>query len=127
MPDVSRAILNITQGEKMVQIEKKWLGDKNKCAESTNLLSSNSLGLESFWGLFMIVGVAAFSILFVYVAMFLHEHWHVVTDSKPGSTFSSKVIELLRRFDNKDLSSHTFRKNERNSEDGEAVSCDYGE
>lgn len=109
VPDVSRAILNITEGEKMVQIEKKWLGDKNKCAESTNLLSSNSLGLESFWGLFLIVGIAAFSVLFIHVIMFLHEHWDVVTDPNPESTILSKAIELRQRFDNRNLSSHTFR------------------
>lgn len=107
----------------MVQIEKKWLGDKNKCAESTNLLSSNSLGLESFWGLLLIVGIAAFSVLFIYVIMFLHEHWDVVTDSNPESTILTKIIELRQRFDNRDLSSHTFRNSymkERNCGDGEA-------
>ncbi|KAH6760758.1 hypothetical protein C2S51_017707 [Perilla frutescens var. frutescens] len=110
VPDVSRAILNITEGEKMVQIEKKWLGDSNnKCAESTNVLSSNSLGLESFKGLFLIVGIAAFSVIFIYVIMFLHEHWHVLTDSNQEFTTLSKIIVLLQRFDNRDSSSHTFR------------------
>lgn len=107
----------------MVEIEKKWFGDKTKCADSTNLLSSNSLGLESFWGLFLIVGIAAISVFIVYVIRFLHEHWHVVVDYNPESTILSKIIELLQRFDNRDLNAHTFRNiglKERNCGDCEA-------
>ncbi|KAL0330146.1 UNVERIFIED_CONTAM: Glutamate receptor 2.9 [Sesamum radiatum] len=50
----------------------------------------------------------------------LHDHWHVIVDSCPDSTILSKIKELLRRFDNRDLSAHTFRK-DRNGGDGEAV------
>ncbi|KAK4389020.1 Glutamate receptor 2.7 [Sesamum angolense] len=120
VPDVSRAILNITEGEKMVEIEKKWLGDKTKCTNSVNLLSSDSLGLDSFWGLFMIVGITAISACMIHVIRFLHDHWHVIVDTGPDFTILSKIKELLRRFDNKDLSAHTFRK-DRNGGDGEAV------
>ncbi|KAK6158726.1 hypothetical protein DH2020_006040 [Rehmannia glutinosa] len=119
VPDVSRAILNITEGEKMVEIEKKWLGDKTKCADhSTNLLSSNSLGLESFWGLFMIVGISAFSAFIIHVIRFLQENWHVLVDFNSESTILSKIKDLIRRFDNRDLRAHTFRKN---GGDGESV------
>ncbi|KAL0393891.1 UNVERIFIED_CONTAM: Glutamate receptor 2.7 [Sesamum latifolium] len=120
VPDVSRAILNITEGEKMMEIEKKWLGDNSKCRNSVNLLSSESLGLDSFWGLFMIVGIAAVSAFMIHVIRFLHDHWHVIVDTGPDSTISSKIKELLQRFDNRDLSAHTFRK-DRNGGDGEAV------
>ncbi|KAL2236872.1 UNVERIFIED_CONTAM: Glutamate receptor 2.7 [Sesamum indicum] len=120
VPDVSRAILNITEGEKMVEIEKKWFGNNAKCTNSVNLLSSESLGLDSFWGLFMIVGITAVSALMIHVIRFLHDHWHVIVDSSPDSTISSKIKELLQRFDNRDLSAHTFRK-DRNGGDGEAV------
>ncbi|KAK6137145.1 hypothetical protein DH2020_029109 [Rehmannia glutinosa] len=119
VPDVSRAILNITEGEKMVEIEKKWLGDKTKCADhSTNLLSSNSLGLESFWGLFMIVGISAFSAFIIHVIRFLQENWHVLVDFNSESTILSKIKDLIRRFDNRDLRAHTFRKN---GGDGESL------
>ncbi|KAL0323999.1 UNVERIFIED_CONTAM: Glutamate receptor 2.7 [Sesamum calycinum] len=93
VPDVSRAILNITE---------------------------DSLGLDSFWGLFMIVGITAISACMIHVIRFLHDHWHVIVDTCPDSTILSKIKELLRRFDNRDLSAHTFRK-DRNGGDGEAV------
>ncbi|KAL0330920.1 UNVERIFIED_CONTAM: Glutamate receptor 2.7 [Sesamum angustifolium] len=112
VPDVSRAILNITEGEKMVEIEKKWLGDKTKC--------TNSSRAGQLLGLFMIVGITAISACMIHVIRFLHDHWHVIVDTGPDSTILSKIKELLRRFDNRDLSAHTFRK-DRNGGDGEAV------
>ncbi|KAL3844312.1 hypothetical protein ACJIZ3_001715 [Penstemon smallii] len=124
VPDVSRAILNVTEGDKMVGIEKKWLGDKTKCPDSTNLLSSNNLGLESFWGLFLVVGVAAISAFTIHVIRFLHEHWHVIVDSNPESTILSKIVELLHRFDSRDLKAHTFKNTyltERYNTDGDAA------
>ncbi|KAG8374598.1 hypothetical protein BUALT_Bualt10G0012000 [Buddleja alternifolia] len=48
VPDVSRAILNVTEGKKMVEIENTWFWDNTKCPDSSTILSSNSLGLESF-------------------------------------------------------------------------------
>ncbi|KAK4490904.1 hypothetical protein RD792_001620 [Penstemon davidsonii] len=124
VPDVSRAILYVTEGDKMVGIEKKWLGDKTKCPDSTNLLTSNNLGLESFWGLFLVVGVAAISAFIIHVIRFLHEHWHVIVDSNPESTILSKVMELLHRFDSRDLEAHTFKNTyltDRYNTDGDAA------
>ncbi|KAL2548160.1 Glutamate receptor 2.7 [Forsythia ovata] len=124
VPDVSRAILNVTEGEKMVEIERAWFGEKTKCPDSSTSLSSNNIGLESFWGLFLIAGIAAVSALIIYVIMFLHEHWNVLRCSDPNSSLRSKVVELFRRFDNKDLSSHTFRNTglrERNICDGDCM------
>lgn len=95
----------------MTEIERTWFGEKTKCPDSnTSLLSNtNSLGLESFWGLFLIAGIAAVSALIIYVILFLHEHWNVLRSSDPDSSIWSKLAKLLRHFDNKDLSSHTFR------------------
>ncbi|CAI9772305.1 unnamed protein product [Fraxinus pennsylvanica] len=109
VPDVSRAILHVTEGEKMAEIERKWFGEKTKCPNSTTSLSSNSIGLESFWGLFLIAGIAAVSALIIYIIMFLREHWNVLRCSDSNSSIRSKLLELFRHFDNKDLSSHTFR------------------
>ncbi|KAL2548164.1 glutamate receptor 2.7-like [Forsythia ovata] len=108
----------------MVEIERAWFGEKTKCPDSSTSLSSNSIGLESFWGLFLIAGIAAVSAIIISVIMFLREHWNVLRCSDPNSSLWSKVVELFRRFDNKDLSSHTFRKaglRERNICDGNCM------
>ncbi|XP_075506077.1 glutamate receptor 2.2-like [Primulina tabacum] len=107
--DVSRAILNVTESKKIVEIERKWFSGKTNCPDPSTLNSQKSLGLRSFWGLFLIVGIIEILVFMIYVVMFLREHWHVVEWSDPESTIWKKMAELLRRFDNKDLSSHTFR------------------
>lgn len=105
--DVSRAVLNVTEGQKMVEIERKWLGGTKKCLDSNALVSPKNLGLASFWGLFLIVGVAGMTALIIYVVRFVRENW---SECDGDATVWRRIVELLHRFDNKDLSSHTFKK-----------------
>ncbi|XP_059659146.1 glutamate receptor 2.7-like [Cornus florida] len=112
VPDVSRAILNVTEEDIMVGIEKKWFGDQSSCPDPNTLVSSNSLGPDSFWGLFIIAGVASISALIVYISLFLYEHRHVLSRFEPKTSVWRKIIVMVRHFDKKDLSSHTFRKSE---------------
>ncbi|KAF5936362.1 hypothetical protein HYC85_027491 [Camellia sinensis] len=110
--DVSRAVLNVTEGEKMVGIERAWFGQTN-CPDPSTLVSSNSLGLESFWGLFLIAGIASLSAFIIFTVVFVYKHEHVLLrHSDPNASIWGKIVELARHFDNKDLSSHTFRKSE---------------
>ena len=74
VPDVSRAILNVTGGEKMAQIENTWIGKPTICQDSSSTRSSSSLSFSSFWGLFLIVGVAASFALIIFTAMLVYEH-----------------------------------------------------
>ncbi|XP_057467291.1 glutamate receptor 2.7-like [Actinidia eriantha] len=74
VPDVSRAILNVTGGEKMAQIENTWIGKPTICQDSRSTRSSSSLSFSSFWGLFLIVGVAASFALIIFTAMLVYEH-----------------------------------------------------
>lgn len=104
--DVSRSILNLTESKKMVEIERKWFGDRTNCQD---LDSPKSLGLRSFWGLFSIVGFVGISSFTIYAMMFLVEHWHVIQRSDPDSTISSKMAELLGKFNKRDLTCHTFK------------------
>ncbi|KAK1549729.1 hypothetical protein Q3G72_006829 [Acer saccharum] len=48
VPDVSRAILNVTESEKMKEIEDAYFKKHASCPDSSTLVSSNSLGLNSF-------------------------------------------------------------------------------
>ncbi|KAL6215855.1 hypothetical protein ACLB2K_015282 [Fragaria x ananassa] len=105
--DISRAILNVNEGGEMQKIEDRWFKRK-ECQDTTNNVSSNSLSLESFWGLFLIAGAASSLALIIFVAMFLYEHRHIRLDSE--SSFWRKVLVMLRIYDQKDLSSHTFKK-----------------
>ncbi|XP_057799201.1 glutamate receptor 2.7-like isoform X2 [Salvia miltiorrhiza] len=123
VPDISRAILNVTEGKKMMEIEKKWFGNDTKCADSSNISSSGSLGLESFWGLFMIVGIAGALAFVIYVIRFLYENWHVVRRSDADATLGSKSLELFQRFNSKDLTFHAFNNSKRR-ENQNGCGCD---
>ncbi|GLT85188.1 hypothetical protein SLE2022_033840 [Rubroshorea leprosula] len=106
--DVSRAILNVTESDKMREIENKWL--KNHCTASSTLVSSNRLGLGSFWGLFLITGIAAALALIIFVADFLYKQRHVLCGSEASAW--KRILQVLRNFDRKDSTSPTFRQSE---------------
>ncbi|XP_078150473.1 glutamate receptor 2.7-like [Carex rostrata] len=70
VPDISHAILNITDGDDIIRIEKKWIGDKN-CQNTAGsiIVDSNSLSFYSFWGLFLITGVVTTISLLTFAIM----------------------------------------------------------
>ncbi|XWS26125.1 hypothetical protein CRYUN_Cryun26dG0004100 [Craigia yunnanensis] len=110
--DVSREILNVTQGDKMEQIQKAWFKNDIVCPDFDPSVSSNSLGLESFWGLFLIAGVASVSALIISSANFLYEQRHVLFQFHSETSMWRRIRIMSRIFDQKDLNSHTFRKSE---------------
>ncbi|CAI0376350.1 unnamed protein product [Linum tenue] len=114
VPDISRAILNVTEGDSMTKIEETWIGKNNKCPESsTSPPIGNQLGLNSFWSLFLIAGVAAVSALCIFSVMFVYEHRKLLFPSKDdlhsNPSFWRRVLNLFKTFDEKDLKFHTFR------------------
>ncbi|XP_041021881.1 glutamate receptor 2.7-like [Juglans microcarpa x Juglans regia] len=120
VPHVSRAILNVTQDiDKFGAIEQKYFsssGSGSTCKDSCPSISSNiasissnshSLGLNSFGGLFIITGVVSLFSVLVYALKFLRTKWPTVSTLNPESSFLSKLIEMAKRFDQReDPSSH---------------------
>ncbi|KAF7096552.1 hypothetical protein CFC21_098481 [Triticum aestivum] len=74
--DFSRAILKITEGDAIIQIEKKWIGDEHACKNDETIISPSSLNFKSFSGLFLVTGVASTSALLVTLVMFLYKNKH---------------------------------------------------
>lgn len=109
--DVSRAILNVTQGDEMKQIEDKWFKKESIWPDDIEnpSISSNSLGLESFRGLFLIAGTASLLALVIFVVMFLYEQRHVLLQFDSETSIWKRIRTMSRFFDQKDLSSHTFK------------------
>lgn len=111
--DLSRAILNVTEGDKMKVIENAWFVSDTICPDSTSeMYSASTLGLNSFWGLFLIAGVASILALTIFLATFLYEHRQILLrfDSDNKASVWRRIRVGLRIFDTRDLSSHTFRK-----------------
>lgn len=131
MGDVSRAILNVTEGDKMKEIENAWFVSDAICPDSNSVVSSAStLGLNSFWGLFLIAGIASLSALIIFVATFVYEHRKILlrVDSDNENSVWRRIKVVLRIFDEKDLSSHTFRKTNcgRSDHGVEITAMDHG-
>ncbi|RVW72733.1 Glutamate receptor 2.2 [Vitis vinifera] len=110
--DVSRKVLSVTEGAKMLQFEKAWFGKRPNCTELTSSVSSNSIGLNSFWGLFLIAGVASSVALITCITIFLYQNREALINLNPPSSIWRKIKAMVTRFDDKDLMSHTFRKSD---------------
>ncbi|XP_034684069.1 glutamate receptor 2.8-like [Vitis riparia] len=110
--DVSRKVLSVTEGTKLLEFEKAWFGQTTSCPELTSSVSSNSIGLNSFWGLFLIDGVASFVALVACITTFLYENRDALINLNPPSSIWRKIKAMATRFDDKDLRSHTFRKSD---------------
>ncbi|RVW71727.1 Glutamate receptor 2.3 [Vitis vinifera] len=116
--DVSMQILNVTEGDQMAKIEQAWFGQNSSCPGLNSSLSSDSIGVDSFWGLFLIAGVASSAALIIRMATFLYENTDTLVQLDPPASVWRKIKALATLFDNKDLSSHNFRKSEMGDRSG---------
>nr|TKS00112.1 hypothetical protein D5086_0000186300 [Populus alba] len=118
VPDVSRAILNVTEEDKMKQIADAWFGKETSCPDSSTLISSNSLSLKSFGGLFLIAGIASLSALLIFTVKFVYQERRVLSPDDPRDSMWRRIQNLFIIFNERDLTAHTFRKNEVNDRSG---------
>ena len=110
---MSRAVLNVTESEKMNQIQNTWFGDQCNSLSSGSKVTSSRLSLGSFWGLFLIAGSAAIIALLVYGFIFFHKEQHTLrrtADQGSNNTVRDKIRAFLKTYDERDLTSHTFKK-----------------
>lgn len=63
--DLSTAILQLSENGELQRIRDKWLS-KESCSVQTNPIDDNRLSLKSFWGLFLICGIACFLALAIF-------------------------------------------------------------
>ncbi|CAK9146063.1 unnamed protein product [Ilex paraguariensis] len=106
--DVSRAIVSLIKNVKILQLERQWL--KNPpCIVSG--ISSSGLTLNSFEGLFAISGVIAMCLV-IFLVIYLYKNKDFLQRISSSSTNTwSRILELCRHFDKKDLTSYPFRMN----------------
>ncbi|KAJ4813616.1 glutamate receptor 2.2 [Rhynchospora pubera] len=113
--DLSRAILNITEGDESTRIMQKWFGESLSCPPQDSPLSSHSLDIVSFWGLFLITGATSLFCCLIQLALFLKENRHHIRNITSINSFRRSLRSVARLYDEKDLSSHTFRKSQPSS------------
>lgn len=103
--DVSRAIISVTEGKKISEIDPK-------CRDSRSSAGSNSVSLKSFEGLFAITGSVTATCLAVFLILYLYKNKLFLRRifANSSSTTWSKICAVCRHFDNKDLSSFPFSR-----------------
>ncbi|KAG9145911.1 hypothetical protein Leryth_025409 [Lithospermum erythrorhizon] len=69
--DVSKAVLNATEEQNMKRIERAWLEQERYCSDS---LDSTTSAIESFWGLFVVIGVGSVLALIAFLGAFLYDN-----------------------------------------------------
>ncbi|KAG6739158.1 hypothetical protein POTOM_056744 [Populus tomentosa] len=121
VPDVSRAVLNMTEGDEMKKIENAWFGKQSNCPDSSTSVTSNSLSLKSFWGLFLIAGVASLLALIIFMVMFVYKERKMLRPLNSRISIWSKIRNFFRIFIQRDLKSHTFRKSGLNDRNGTSL------
>ncbi|GAU26660.1 hypothetical protein TSUD_314370 [Trifolium subterraneum] len=114
--DISRAILNVTQGGKIKIIENTWFREPSCLNSNTEIFLNNNLGLESFWGLFLIAGIASLLALLIFVVTFLYQHKHILLNNNSSTSIWGRIRILVRIFDQKDLNCQTMKENENKNE-----------
>ncbi|KAH7523910.1 hypothetical protein FEM48_Zijuj06G0062200 [Ziziphus jujuba var. spinosa] len=117
--DGFREFVNVTfdtKGNRIREIENKWFKAESGCPDPSDrdVISSQSLGLDSFWGLFLIAGVVSSLALLIFAATFLHENRHFLSGSGPdlGASMWKRIQLIFGIFNQRDLNSHTYKRNE---------------
>ncbi|KAJ3695387.1 hypothetical protein LUZ60_000764 [Juncus effusus] len=112
LPDMSRAVLTVTEGPEMIEIERKWLGKSATIPnQSANLSGSSSLSFRSFAGLFIITGSVSGLMLLVYLAMFIYkEKDELISMATPDRSLLEIVKLWFGHYDGIDRNSPTLRE-----------------
>ncbi|KAJ1281371.1 hypothetical protein BS78_04G301300 [Paspalum vaginatum] len=110
-PEVSRAIVGLTEGDDMGLIERKWFGAPGSCGDGVDA-SNASLTLWNFSGLFLITAVASSLVLVIYLVMFVYRERHELRAAEPGSGSVSlkRFRAWLQHYDRKDMSAPHFKQ-----------------
>lgn len=100
---MSTAILALSENGDLQKIHDKWL-TRGACSSTTDELDSNRLNLSSFWGLFLICGLACFIALLVYLVQMVRQFSRhsvgeeISSSSERGSTRSGRSLHRFLSF-----------------------------
>ncbi|EYU38151.1 hypothetical protein MIMGU_mgv1a010210mg [Erythranthe guttata] len=102
IPDVSRTVLNVTEGQKMVEIEERWLGDKTKCVDPDTLLRPEGLGVSSFQIIFYLVAAIGLATITKYILEYRCKKPEIKDDERPVILANiHELHKLLTKFNNR--------------------------
>ncbi|KAH6795312.1 hypothetical protein C2S51_036298 [Perilla frutescens var. frutescens] len=113
--DLSTAILTLSESGDLQRIHDKWL-TTSSCGTDNTELESDQLHLKSFWGLYLLCGIACFLALLIYFIQIIQRYRQaarddIISSGGPASSSRSKRIQtLLSLIDEKEDQSRRDRK-----------------
>lgn len=106
--DISRAIIKLTENGKVLEIEKPW-SKGTDCSTSEAAITSTSMPLRSFQGLFAVSGGITAACLLVSLILFLHGNREFFRNtSNSNAPIWSKICAVFRHYNQRDHSSFSF-------------------
>ncbi|KAK7351818.1 hypothetical protein VNO77_11537 [Canavalia gladiata] len=115
--DMSTAILQLSETGDLQRIHDKWM-TRSTCSLDNAEIDSDRLQLKSFWGLFLICGIACFIALLLHFLQIMFQLWRS-PPSEPASNVSSisgRFQRFLSLIDEKEQSPRSGRR-KRNGEE----------
>ncbi|XP_039068260.1 glutamate receptor 3.3-like isoform X1 [Hibiscus syriacus] len=119
--DMSSAILTLSENGDLQRIHDKWLMQSTCSLESTEIETSQ-LNLSSFWGLFLICGIACFVSLLIYFLQILQQLSPApesASRTSPDSSRSRRLQRILSLLDEKEDPSKSGQKRRKVDNDGD--------
>ncbi|KAH7289301.1 hypothetical protein KP509_31G069500 [Ceratopteris richardii] len=95
--DMSTAILTLSENGQLQRIHDVWLSADN-CASNGNQVDSSQLSLDSFWGLFLITGVASLLSLLIYIIRLLFQFSRRSPPVEPSESHTQSLSSKSKRF-----------------------------
>ncbi|WOL15141.1 glutamate receptor 3.4-like isoform X1 [Canna indica] len=110
--DLSTAILTLSENGDLQRIHDKWLA-RTGCSSGDSEIDSNRLSLRSFWGLFLICGLACFLALIVFFMRIFCQYSRYSSQEEAGSFELERSFKRPTRLTSiKDLISFVDKKEE---------------
>ncbi|XP_078437575.1 glutamate receptor 2.8-like [Wolffia australiana] len=110
VPDLSLALLRLGEGDRILEIEKRWFGDLSSCGNNESTLTSDRLNMAMFWVLFLITGLSSTFAVIGSLICFLHGKRRQLLERNPGERLMQKVVSVANTFDEKSVKSTGVRQ-----------------
>ncbi|KAK6121239.1 hypothetical protein DH2020_045013 [Rehmannia glutinosa] len=113
--DMSTAIIALSENGELQKIHNKWLNTR-ACGQPSSE-DSDQLQLKSFWGLFLLCGIACFFALLIYFSLMVRKFKryfpYISEPSTPSSSKSIRIKRFLSFVDEKEEESKNKLKRKR--------------
>ncbi|XXG58333.1 hypothetical protein AAC387_Pa04g0666 [Persea americana] len=106
--DISRAVINFSEGDKMSRLEKEWFGDQTTCPDSDSPVGNKRLPLHSLRSIFITAGSASALAIFIYLTQYLYRRTKILglIDKLMGNGLWWLILALGRYFQRSGSSTH---------------------